>query len=906
MGTADQRAAMRRMMFHSQDGVVLCLTLRGLEELGILERSLTEEVPLSELCPELTEQGFAAIRAGIRTLAGQGWLEAPPSLDPATTVLGWTGDGRTALAHRHRYAELGEFLSGFTDLGHDAWSRPWDTGRSEGFLALIEPAAARWRLPAGIREPLRERIVTHLNGGLVVPMMVWLRGAKLISEHGPTPPHDPTGEGMRLLLEALGWIGPNGDWTDRGRWAAEFARLFGMVASYLPLLARLPQLYRGELTLRAEPPVDGPEWHVHRELNLSVSSIAHRRYFEEADSIFGEVFDREPVREQPRFIADMGCGDGSWLARLYELIRARTLRGRRLDTDPLSLVGIDTSPAALDRAGKRLEGVDAPALLIAGDVTDPDRLKADLAGHGLAIEDGLHVRAFLDHNRRYHGTEDDPSFPVPGWSSGAYIGDPGRALSPVEVERDLVAHLRRWAPHVRRHGLVVLEAHSVTPWVAARHLGALHAGAFDAYHAYSNQYPLEHQAFLQCCREAGLESAGYCERQYPSRLPFVSVSLNRLIAHAGERPLPGLGARGARADSWEPEPGSDLADGKALHRLMFADGDIRAPRAWCAAPTGFVVRETLRKIESRIEEIQSGEAIRVMDYGAGTGTATIELLKACRERGIERRLERLGAGLEIHLVDLPSSWFAQGFELLRDCAWTSFHSLRAADGGFRRLNDVVAGAPMDAVMASMVFHLIPPRGLERAANEIASVLAEAGRLSWSAPDLGPPGPGSALLHDPNRALRARWLELLRSPAPPGRSESDPGGEEALGPELRKAVLTARASLDEGAMRAAQRRADRRVLPHPLAADVDAALSRRFRGEIHHSAFEMLTGEILDALLVPSNQAEFLPEIEDGRLRERVIRELMLEQVLPAMRREEAGTALGLNLHWTLGSHNKRG
>ena len=57
MGTADQRAAMRRMMFHSQDGVVLCLTLRGLEELGILERSLEEEVPLSELCPELTEQG---------------------------------------------------------------------------------------------------------------------------------------------------------------------------------------------------------------------------------------------------------------------------------------------------------------------------------------------------------------------------------------------------------------------------------------------------------------------------------------------------------------------------------------------------------------------------------------------------------------------------------------------------------------------------------------------------------------------------------------------------------------------------------------------------------------------------------------------------------------------------------
>jgi hypothetical protein len=106
------------------------------------------------------------------------------------------------------------------------------------------------------------------------------------------------------------------------------------------------------------------------------------------------------------------------------------------------------------------------------------------------------------------------------------------------------------------------------------------------------------------------------------------------------------------------------------------------------------------------------------------------------------------------------------------------------------------------------------------------------------------------------------------------------------------------------MRSARSRANRRVLPDPLTADVEAALSKSFTGEIQHRTFEMRTEEIVDALLVPSNQAEYLPEIEDARLREHVVRELMLEEVLPALRRGEAGTALGLNLDWTLGSFGK--
>jgi len=333
----------------------------------------------------------------------------------------------------------------------------------------------------------------------------------------------------------------------------------------------------------------------------------------------------------------------------------------------------------------------------------------------------------------------------------------------------------------------------------------------------------------------------------------------------------------------------DLEDGRALHEIIFNGGDMRHPALWCNPPTGFVVAGALEAIERRLDQCRPGETIRAMDYGAGTGTAAIELLKACKERGIEGRLERAGVELELHLVDIPSSWYAQGYELLRQCSWTRFHSLRSEDGGFRPLSDVLGGLTMDAAMANMVFHLIPAKAMERTAASLASVLAPSGALVWSAPDLGPAGPEAVLLHDPNRALRERWLELLR----------DADAAE-LSPALAEAVRRGRAELDGQALAAAQQRAERRIRPRPLADEVVAALSGYFDGETLTTAYEMLDEEIVRGMLVPSNQAEYMPEIPDRSLREAVIRELMLEEVLPSLQAGPAVTALGLNYHWTLG------
>jgi hypothetical protein len=897
----DSRSAMRRTVFLYDDGVVLCATTRALDELGILEPSLEAPRTVRELYPDISDGGFGYLRAGLRSFAAQGWLSEGPALDPSEARLEWTDAGRAAAANRDRYIALGRYLAGFDDNDPAAWGRPWRGDRADRFDELLDGGLARWRLEGDPSAEQAESMRAHLDAALAIPALLSLRAWGRLGEDGPRLADDGIERSFGRFLETLGWV--DGDeWTDMGRLARDYVIHFGIVGSYLPMLARLPELYRGELKVAPDPHSDEAEWHVNRELNVIASAAAHRRYFADADEIFIDIFGREPLADQPRFIADMGCGDGSWLVHLHRLIRERTPRGQALESEPLLMVGVDCNEAALDAARRTLADADVPGLLVFGDVSDPEELGDTLAEHGLPIEDGLHIRSFLDHDRSFTGG--DGGVEVAGTSSGAYVDPEGRAVDPADVERDLVTHLRRWTPLVGRHGLVVLEAHCVEPAVASRHRGALHSVAFDSYHAYSHQYPVEYSSFIRCCRQAGLERVSHRERHYPSSRPFVAVSLNRLLARRAEDELlPAISADGDDR-GWRPDPGIESEDGEALHRLLFAAGDLAHPRLWCAPATGYVVAGALERIEERIAAGAAGETVRVLDYGAGTGLAAIELLKACRERGIDRLLSGREMELELHLADLPSSWFARGYELLRDCSWTRFHSLRADDGSFRPLRELTDGERMDAVMANMVFHLIPPAALRELAAELASVIEPGGCLVWSSPDLGPAGPHAVLFHDPNRLLRAKWLRLLagEGTAPPRGNGGSGGGPSR---ELLETADEIRSSLDPAAALEAERRANRRILPRAHdAADVAAALRSNLEGEVLTRSHEMLDEEVLEAILVPSNQGEFISEIADRERRERTILELMEREVLPEMRAGPAGTALGLNIQWTLGTFTR--
>ena len=898
-------AAFRRRLFLHQDGFILTMLLGALREHGVIDLFADGQAHSVGDIARRTPATPAHLQVALRCLAQQGWLsrEGMPGTDALAYRL--TDRGRAAAPAFPLYDDLGRFLRRHMPLDKSLLNGSGSAPRRE-FAAWVDRAVNDWSLPDLGSPDLHEQVRHHLNGNLALGIMLGLWNLNYFEAPWPSAGKDEAISHAMRFLAHLGWFDRKREaWTTEGRIACGHALHYGMVGSYYPMLTELNSLLFGNRAIYAGD--DGKEeWHVDRRLNVLASSAAHARYFRDADDIFLDIFNREPIAEQPAFVADNGCGDGAWLKHIYALVADRTKRGKHLAEYPLLMVAADYNAAALDVARKTLADSGTPSLVLFGDITEPERLARDLAVHGLDIANGLHIRAFIDHNRRYRRAEPDPNGGLADRSSGAYVDDLGEVIPNRVLEQNLVTHLGRWAPYVERHGLVLLEAHCVDPRVAARHVGEVHNIVFDTYHGFSQQYPVDFEVFMQAAGAAGFAPTLPHQRRHPSRKPFVSISINHFRVPKPGDAIPKGAGPGPREPGWRPDGSENLADGEALHRLLYADGDLDRPQAWCANPTALLLHHALAAIEARIDRIRAGthaREVHIMDYGTGTGLAVIELLKVLRDRGTLWALETLGATLTIHMLDIPSGWFAKGHALLKDCGYVRFASIRAPDGAFLSPASLLDGKRMDLTIASMVFHLVPPPALGRMADGLADVMAEDGVLLWNSPDLGPAPRDAALFHEPNRALRRRLLEILDDPSRLGpilnRLTAD---ERAQYADLPARLAEIGRRLTPAARAAAQAAADRQILSVPNDAGTIAdALARRFDGRIFAKSFEIRPADSIAAMLVPANQ-RYLPEIDDLGLRRRVTTLLMRYEILPALCEGPAGTTYGLSLHWTFGRH----
>lgn len=846
------RNEIRRRAFLFQDGIVLAATFRALDALGLLAADLEEG--LEQVLAGLPATGRANLAVGLRSLEQAGLVESQVG-SKLSWRLKWTAEGQALLAWHPLILALGDFLACFDGSGADAWRADWGPDLRRRLVGLAEAAGAAWG-------ELDEVTCLRLEGAAIAPLLLALRAWGALARQNP--PFEQFGPGAESLLASRGWIAADGGWTPQGRRWTDVAELLGLTASYLPLLARLPQLYRGEPMELAS--AGAREWHVQRELNVAASTAAHSRYFAEAADMIRDRFRASP-NLRPRAVIDVGCGDGAWLAHVHALIAAA-------DGPAVRLVGVDQAPESLARARARLTGLGAEPLLIVGDVTEPEVIAARLRAHGLELADALHLHAFVHHDRRIDSSEP----PVPPEERGAFIGSPGEPLSAGTVEADLARHFARWKPYVGRHGMIVIEAHRVPTELSLRHRGALHSIAFDAYHAYSRQYPLERSRYVRAVEQAGLRFSAADGRLYPSSRPFVAVSLERLLPAAS----------GATSGSVAEAEG----DGEALHRLLYEAGDLARPRAWCAPATRRLVRLAVDAFAEALEQSAPGDTLRVCDYGTGTGLAAVELAKAIDETGLGARMRLRNVGLEMLLVDIPSPWFEEGQRLLGDVPGISFHPLTDAAGRFRPLREVTEGRTVDVIVASMVLHLLGPSALARVAVELASIAHPGTPLLWNTPDLAATRAWAVPFHEANRRLRARWTALLR-------------GELPARSEIERAALAGAPRSPQGRPAILDHRAGRRILPQPSPVErVDAAFARAFTGAVSTEVHEMTAGEILDVLRVPSNGREFLPEIPDDMLRNAFIDHVMGEDILPPLCRGPAGTGLGVGIEWATGSYTK--
>lgn len=315
--------------------------------------------------------------------------------------------------------------------------------------------------------------------------------------------------------------------SSAGQHLRERIFIAGTVYSYRPMLQGMTELIFGDSAKVFQRDDEGHENHLDRLLNVQASGFQHERYFKDCQSIIAEIFNQLPIENQPNYIADMGCGDGTLLKRVYQLIQTKTVRGEQLNEHPLVLIGADYNQKALLATHATL--AEIPHKTIQADIGNPARFLQDLRSSGIKNTDKiLHIRSFLDHDRPYIAPENLTQLEqrAEGRDHGVYTDSAGQLISAKVAYQSLVEHLTRWSAIIGNSGAMFLEVHSMAPKVIARYLDQCENLHFDAYHAFSGQMLVDADEFLFAAAECGLFPRLDFARHYPKTLPFSRITLN--------------------------------------------------------------------------------------------------------------------------------------------------------------------------------------------------------------------------------------------------------------------------------------------------------------------------------------------------------------------------------------------
>ena len=137
------------------------------------------------------------------------------------------------------------------------------------------------------------------------------------------------------------------------------------------------------------------------------------------------------------------------------------------------------------------------------------------------LSDFLNTRTFLDHNRIYEKTEYIPNNIN---TSGAFAFK-GQLISKEDLTSNLISHFKKWAPYVKQHGLILLELHTLDTDLIRKNIGNTLSAAYDATHGFSDQYLIEHSAFLECIKKAELSYSKDDMILFPNnKIPTISIN----------------------------------------------------------------------------------------------------------------------------------------------------------------------------------------------------------------------------------------------------------------------------------------------------------------------------------------------------------------------------------------------
>ena len=532
MLTREEKTLYREELFRHLDGIVVAPVAFSLHKNKVTDHLLNiKETNVSQISSDFKgNEGY--INVALRILASQGWLEY--LVDGDNVMIKTNPYSEIAFQYFHVYKDVVDLLE-YSGKFHP---RRFELEPFHKLERLFQKHQERFGLESQSNPEIsliQNQILKHIEGILVGPTTVhlgmggmfhkyFMEASFSADEYHKFPDSFDT---ILTFLSHLGWFSKsNGNYTftGKGLFFAKRASAYGVTVSYIPMFRQIDELLFGNPNVLWEEKGEN-ESHVDREMNVWGSGGAHTTYFKKIDEIIISLFNK-PLEEQPKGILDMGCGNGAFLIHLFEVIESKTLRGKHLDDHPLFLVGADFNKAALKVTRANLIQADIWAKVIWGDISDPDQLQKDLKeNYRIELQDLLSVRTFLDHNRIWSAPISQLDSPSESQGAFAYRGE---RLTNDNVERNLKDHFKKWAPFIKRFGLIVIELHTISPDITAQNLGKTAATAYDATHGFSDQYILEIDSFLKILKEIGLQSDPIYFSKFPDS-ELATVSVNYLI-----------------------------------------------------------------------------------------------------------------------------------------------------------------------------------------------------------------------------------------------------------------------------------------------------------------------------------------------------------------------------------------
>ncbi len=536
--TKDRKKQLRGILFQHLDGITLCSTIATLFNNGITQFILENKTFTIQDILSKYECNAGYMNVALRLLASQGWLKRNIIQDGEDIEFHLTEKGVKGLAHAHYYDRFYTFIPFLIDIDKYLFD-PHAKDIQDEFQNLqicLDTLNSNVPAPGSTEWDVSK----HLEGLLVGPILVALGMSDFFLESlenesdinlesmGDTL---PIMSSIFSLFIYLKWIVIKNSkyyFSEEGRFFIKRSTAYGVTVSYLPTFNQMPELLFGNPNVLWKRSPNGLETHVNRHMNVWGSGGAHSLYFRKIDEIITHIFNK-PLDEQPIGIADMGCGDGTLLKHLFEVVKNKTERGKHLHLYPIKIIGADFNKAARLASTITLQEAKIEHSILHGDISNPaDYAKNLKQEYGLDLQKMLNVRSFLDHNRIYSPPKKTFHDTVCN-STGAFAFR-GRWIPNKELKQNLIEHFSSWHDYVSKYGLLILELHTIPPEVTAHNLGSTVATAYDGTHGYSDQYIIEVDTMLDAAEKAGLIPEPKYQALFPSEeLATISINLFKAV-----------------------------------------------------------------------------------------------------------------------------------------------------------------------------------------------------------------------------------------------------------------------------------------------------------------------------------------------------------------------------------------